>query len=64
MLIQRKCPFTGATNTMEINVTQVQLDAWEKYGTLIQLAMTDLTPDEQEFIKTGITPEMWEKAFG
>lgn len=58
MLITRTSPFSGATNSLEINVTQEQLDMW-KAGTLIQNAMPNLTADEREFIKTGITAAEW-----
>lgn len=63
MLIVKKCPFTGKTNQMEIAVTDEQMEAWEG-GELIQNAMPNLTPDEREFIMTGITPEEWEATFG
>jgi hypothetical protein len=59
MLITRTSPFSGATNSLEINVTQEQLDMW-KAGTLIQNAMPNLTADEREFIKTGITAAEWD----
>ena len=62
MLITRTSPFSGITNSMEIAVTQAQLDAWES-GTLIQDAMPNLSADEREFIKTGITAEEWEELF-
>lgn len=62
MLIIRTSPFSGKTNSMEIEVTQEQLSSWEN-GTLIQDAMPHLTPDEREFIKTGITREEWDNAF-
>lgn len=58
MLITRTSPFSGATNSLEINVTREQLDMW-KAGTLIQNAMPNLTADEREFIKTGITAAEW-----
>jgi hypothetical protein len=47
---------------MEINVTQEQLDVWQG-GQLIQKALPHLTPDEREFLMTGITPEEWNAAF-
>jgi len=62
MLITRTSPFSGITNSMEIAVTQAQLDAWES-GTLIQDAMPNLSADEREFIKTGITAEEWDDMF-
>lgn len=58
MLITRTSPFSGATNSLEINVTREQLAMW-KAGTLIQNAMPNLTADEREFIKTGITAAEW-----
>ena len=63
MQITRKCPFTGKVNTKDINVTPGQLLAWEK-GILIQDAMPNLSADDREFIKTGITAEVWEECFG
>ena len=59
MLVGRVCPFTGAKNTMEIDVTAAQMLDWE-CGTLIQYAMPNLNADEREFIMTGITPQIWD----
>lgn len=56
MLITRKSPFTGKTRTMDIPVTQEQLDRWQN-GTLIQNAMPNIAPEHREFIMTGITNE-------
>ena len=63
MLITRKDPFSGQSNTLDIPCTTEQLIAWEQ-GALIQNAMPHLTPDEREFLMTGITAESWKKAFG
>ena len=62
MKIVRKSPLNGKTNEMEIPVTQEQLDQWNN-GMLIQNAMPNLTPDEREFIMTGITEEEWDDLF-
>ena len=62
MQITKQCMLTGDTNTMEIDVTQDQLDAW-KNGMLIQDAMPNLTAEHREFIMTGTTPEVWTKNF-
>ena len=62
LTITRQCPFTGAINTQKIEVTQDQIDAWNN-GKLIQEAMPDLTAGEREFIKTGITDEVWDSTF-
>jgi hypothetical protein len=55
--------FTGKTHTLNIPVTQDQIDKWNN-GELIQKAMPNLTSDEREFIKTGVTKEEWEETFG
>lgn len=63
MLITRTSIFSGKTNTLEINVTREQLNNWQN-GMKIQDAMPNLTNDEREFIKTGITAEEWKEMFG
>ena len=62
MLIERKCPFTGKINVLEISVTKLQLERWAN-GISIQDAMPTLTADEREFIMTGITASEWDKTF-
>jgi endo-1,4-beta-mannosidase len=63
MQITRTSMISGNTNTMELNVTQEQLTAWES-GVNIQVAMPQLNADEREFVKTGMTPTEWEELFG
>ena len=63
MQITRTSMISGNTNTMELNVTQEQLTAWES-GVNIQVAMPQLNADEREFIKTGVTPTEWNELFG
>ena len=62
MKITRTSMFTGVIHTLEINVTPEQIARWQG-GELIQNAMPNLTPDEREFIKTGVTAEEWEALF-
>ena len=62
MKIVRKSPFTGETNTREIDVTGEQLARWHS-GELIQNVMPHLSADDREFIMTGITPEEWDLVF-
>ena len=52
--------FTDKEHTRDIPVTQEQLDKWHK-GTPIQEAMPHLTPDQREFLMTGVTKEEWDK---
>ena len=63
MLITRKSLISGNINTMSLPITEEQYTAWEQ-GTLVQNAMPHLTPDEREFVMTGITPEEWADNFG
>lgn len=63
MKITRISPFTGKTHTFELNVTSEQIFRWQG-GELIQNVFSHLTPDEREFLKTGITPDEWNDAFG
>lgn len=62
MKITRTSTISGKTHTMDISVTQKQLDD-HKGGMLIQDAMPDISPEERDFIKLGITPTEWQKAF-
>ena len=59
MKVKRTSIITGASRTMDIDVTLEQIVDWES-GTLIQNAMPHLSMAEREFIMTGITPEEWE----
>lgn len=63
MEIVRRCPFTGKFNKMDLPITEGQISRWES-GVLIQDAFPNLDADQREFIKTGITPEVWDKMMG
>jgi len=54
--------FTGVTRTIDLPITEEQLTLWEE-GMLIQKAMPNLSPDQREFIMTGVTSEEWNEAF-
>ena len=62
MLIERESPFSHSVNELEIDVTPEQLKAWED-GECIQNVMPHLTPDEREFLMTGITEDEWDETF-
>lgn len=64
MLIQRSSLATGVFHERDLPVTQEQLDAYYIGGALLQCAFPDLSADDREFIKTGITKEEWEEIFG
>ena len=62
MQITRTNPFNGEVNTLNIDVTDEQVQAYMD-GALIQDAFPQLTAGEREFIKTGITEEAWDEMF-
>ena len=55
MIITRPHPFSGKTNKMELDVTKAQMAAWLR-GQPINQAMPHLTPDEREFLISGLLP--------
>ena len=59
MLVHRKCSWDGKVRTRDIDVTEEQLERHRR-GELAQDVFEHLTPDEREFIMTGITREMWD----
>jgi hypothetical protein len=59
MKITRTSPFSGKTNTKELDITEEQIRKYQE-GALIQNAFPNLTADEREFIMTGITPDEWD----
>jgi hypothetical protein len=63
MQITRTSIVTNVTRTLDLPVTQEQLDSYAQ-GALLQDAFSNLTPDEREFIKSGVTAEEWEALFG
>ena len=60
MKITRTNPLNGGVNTLNIEVTDEQIQAYMD-GALIQNAFPNLSADDREFIKTGITAESWEE---
>tara|TARA_R100000008_G_C3472313_1_gene109604 strand:- start:178 stop:333 length:156 start_codon:yes stop_codon:yes gene_type:complete len=48
---------------MYLPINQQELDRWHA-GELIQDVFPNLSDDQREFLKTGITAEEWEEAFG
>ena len=62
MLVTRKSPLTGLEHTMDINISEERLQRWEsgQDKRRLQTAFPELTPEEREFIHTGITGEEWD----
>lgn len=60
MKITRVSDLTGIEHTMDLDVTEAQLQRYLA-GTMAQHAFPHLTPAEREFIMTGTTQEEWDK---
>jgi hypothetical protein len=58
MNITRKSLISGKLHTLDLPVTEAQLQAYED-GALLQDAFPELAAPLRKFIKTGITPAEW-----
>lgn len=63
MKITRLSPFSGKTHTLDIPISQEQMDQYKSGNGHIQDIMPHLDPDQREFIMTGITKEEWDIEF-
>lgn len=63
MIITRRSMFAGIERSIDLPITQKQVDAYNK-GELLQNAFPNLTPGQREFFKTGVTDEEWQEMFG
>jgi hypothetical protein len=59
MQITRTSILSGITRTLDIPVTEEQMQAWRD-GASIQRAMPNLSAVQREFILTGINDEEWD----
>jgi len=65
MEIGRHCNITGKTEYMEIyGITQEDVDMWvgicDKSRPEVSQQFRNVSADGLEFIKTGITPDIWD----
>ena len=58
MIIAKTSSLSSKTHEMEIDVSDKQITLWME-GALIQDVMPNLTPEEREFLISGITPDEW-----
>jgi len=64
MKISKESPLTHQVNTMELGVTQEQLEEFERWPRRkIQEIFPSLSPAEREFLLTGYTQEDWDTMF-
>jgi len=61
--VTRKSKITGRLVTMDLPITMAQWTEWmsARRTRLIQDIFPDLTDDQREFLKTGITSVEWDK---
>lgn len=62
MQVTKRSPLTGEVHTMELPVTQEELDR-HAAGEFSQDVWPELTDDQREFLISGITAEEWDAAF-
>ena len=58
MKITKRSMFTNESHTMDLPITAAQLNQWQD-GTLIQVAMPQLTVEQREFLMTGAVGDDW-----
>jgi hypothetical protein len=63
MTITRTSQVSGITRSMDLDVTEEQMNMFESGQVKIQDIFPNLPADEREFIKTGITAEEWDNLF-
>lgn len=63
MKIKRTSAISSKEREMDLPVTQEQLEKYASGMYNIQDVFPNLTPDQREFIKTGITSEEWDFMF-
>lgn len=64
MLVTKKSILSGNESTMELDITQEQLAMYETGQYNIQEIFPEFTPDQREFLISGITAEEWDNTFG
>jgi hypothetical protein len=66
MLVTRTSQITGKVATLDLEVSQAQLDRIDvRHYTLelVQNIVPDLSAEHREFLMTGVTPEEWNELF-
>jgi hypothetical protein len=63
MIITNKSKVSGKVRSMDLPVTEEQLNRYSSGRFTLQDCFPNLSADEREFIKSGITAEEWEDVF-
>ena len=64
MIITNKSQVSGKIRSMDLPVTEEQMTRFSSGRFPLQDCFPNLSADEREFIKSGITAEEWEEVFG
>ena len=58
MLIKMKSVLTGNLNRMRISsISRHQFEHWKIHGGLVERVFPHCTPEQHDFLRSGITPE-------
>lgn len=63
MKIERTSKVSGITRTRDLHVTEQQLAVFYAGRTTLQDCFPNLSANDREFIKTGVTAEEWDNLF-
>ena len=63
MRVVRKSDLTNKEHTMDLPITEDQLQNWLGTTRLIQDVMPHLNKEQREFLISGCTPQEWDEAF-
>lgn len=63
MKITRTSQLSGIKRTIDLPVTQEQMDKFNSGESYVQDIFPNLTPDQREFIMTGIDSTEWSELF-
>jgi hypothetical protein len=61
MKLQRRSPWTGIVNQLDLPITQNEYDRWYHNGEVAQNVWPHLTDEQREFIISGTYPGEWGK---
>lgn len=64
MIVTKISTISGNVNSMDLPITQEQLNRYNEGTELIQNVFPNLTPDQREFLISGITANEWATTFG
>jgi len=59
MKLTKTSLLSGRTATRDVDLTEEELEAYYASDGLIQHMYPRLSPEDREFVMTGITPEEW-----